>query len=123
MSDRDTIARTLGPFDQHEARTVHNLVPRERVELAWVIETVEIKMMHNRTGRGVLVHEGEGGTRHLIGYTVSGADRLNEGRLPRPELARNRNEQRRMCRASEAPAPVAELLLSPGQRAILGARS
>src|SRR5665647_3776891 len=122
MAPWDAISRALGPFDEHDVRSVHDLVPPERVELVGPLETIEVQMMNHGARRRVLVDERESRARHLVIHAVPFADRLHERGLPCPELSRNGDDERRMRRTTEPVSPVAELVLAHGEGAMIGER-
>src|SRR5678816_4010375 len=66
-------------------------------------------MIDRRPRRGVLVHEREGRAGHVVGDTVSTADRLGERRLSRAKLAGDRDDERRLRDVAEPFTPVGEL--------------
>src|SRR5260221_1780059 len=119
---RKPSARALWPFHEDEPWAVHDLVPRQRIELRLVVEPIEVEVMHRGSRRRVFMHQRERGARDLVRYAIPRADRLHQRRLAGPQLAGDGDDERRMGRAAEAPAPVAELALGHGQMSVVGER-
>ena len=81
----------LTPFDEHDARTVDDLLEAEIVKLLHVIEPVHVDV-GDRDVAVVLAHDRERRAHDRLGHAETGGDALRERRLAAPQLAREHDD-------------------------------
>src|SRR5438105_12562117 len=81
-------SRAFGPFDQEDRAVAHHVVEREVAGFVGRLEPVAVHVVDRpAVGGYVVMHEGVGGTGGQYASAEARADRLDQSRLPRPELA------------------------------------
>src|SRR5215831_680834 len=101
----------LRPLDQLERLLGHDLVPADVREILWLVEPVQIEMIHGRRTAGVAMNEGERWAGDVVLDAVAATDRLHERGLAGAELARDCDDERRARRAAELFSPGNQLEL------------
>jgi len=79
---RHPCARAIGPFDDHDAITVDNVIPAKIREIVWSFQSVEVEMINGCVFALILIHERERRTGHILDDSHTPTDRLRQRRLP-----------------------------------------
>src|SRR5207253_7676322 len=90
---------------------VEDVVPTQVCQFLRPAEAIQIEVVNDGAPTGVLVHERERRTRHLVRHAIATTDRPHQGRLAGAEVTAECDEERRTCRAAKPLAPSGKLFL------------
>ena len=117
---RESICYSLRPFEQNEvARFLHKFVKAKRSEVATLLEPIRVDMYQPfKYGlrKSINLFKDERRARYRLLDAKRLRDRLGEGRFPRPELARERDQGRALLTRRKRPNEARRLRLKLGKR-------
>lgn len=107
---REEIARALRPLDEYEGLRLEHVIPADVLKVLRSLQAVEIDMVDGRPGRLIFVNDRERRAADIDDDAVSGTDGARERRLAGTQIARQRNQKRRLDLPPQTRAPFSQLV-------------
>src|SRR5437773_3787708 len=103
-------ARPLRPLDEHDGALARHVLKPDVLGLLGRLEAITIDVVHGGGASAVVMHQRVGGARRQCSCPQATADRLHQGRLARPQLARKPDDGRGRQAAAQRLTEPAEVV-------------